>query len=332
MKKQAFFLAAIFFVSVFYGCKGHKSPESPGEIAAGSTWLQATDSTDFPARNLHETVVFKDNIWVLGGEFHDDAWCSSDGINWTEKISTAPFGNRVGVCLAFNNKLWIISGNTQDPAWEKADSWSSEDGENWILESDDLGFSSRRWHSGVVFDNKMWIIGGYDYFGAAHNDVWSSSDGINWVQETSSANFPRRWGHESVVFDNKIWVIGGNVHGNPGGDAGGKPNYNDAWYSSDGKNWTLATDDAPFTARDRFSMAVYDGYMWVMGGLTFTTDPTSYLCDIWKSSDGVNWTQVTSCASFGKRYGHASVVFNNSIFVIAGKFESNVLNDVWFSF
>jgi hypothetical protein len=56
-----------------------------------------------------------------------------------------------------------------------------------------------------------------------------------WIQSASSAPWSGRYGHTSVVFDNKIWVIGGY---------NGNNLLNDIWYSSDGINWTLATNFA----------------------------------------------------------------------------------------
>ena len=77
----------------------------------------------------------------------------------------------------------------------------------WTRATASASFSKRRVHTSVVFDNKMWVIGGYDT--ANLNDVWYSSDGATWTQATPSASFYTRAYHTSAVFDNKMWVIGG---------------------------------------------------------------------------------------------------------------------------
>ena len=74
---------------------------------------------------------------------------------------------------------------------------------NWTRTTGNASWTRRYSFPSVVFDNKIWVMGG------DHNDVWYSSDGVNWVQATSSAPWSARRGHTSVVFDNKIWVIGG---------------------------------------------------------------------------------------------------------------------------
>lgn len=46
--------------------------------------------------------------------------------------------------------------------------------------------------------------------------------------------------------------------------------------------------------------------------------------DIWKSADGLNWTLVTDDAPFGKRSGHTTLIFNNHIYLIAGRINAEV--------
>ena len=91
----------------------------------------------------------------------------------------------------------------------------------WTQATASASFSTRRGHTSVVFNNKMWVIGGYT--GSSNlNDVWYSSDGATWTRATASASFSKRRHHTAVVFDNKMWVIGGY-------DNGGA-NLNDVWY------------------------------------------------------------------------------------------------------
>ena len=111
----------------------------------------------------------------------------------------------------------------------------------WSRATDSAGWSARTNHSSVVYDNKIWVIGGYDPTGFKR-DVWYSTDGVSWIQATDSAGWSPRMKHSSVVFDNKIWVIGGESNVRP-------YNRNDVWYSTDGVNWTQATDSAGWSRR-----------------------------------------------------------------------------------
>ncbi len=178
-------------------------------------------------------------------------------------------------------------------------------------------FIPRFRHTSVVFDNKLWIIGGSDTT-IQKNDVWSSNDGASWTQSMiPGVQFTPRAGHTSVVFDNKIWVIGGiDLFFN-----------NDVWYSSDGINWKIATPSAPtaqFSKRFSHASVVYDNKIWVIGG----RDSAGYRNDVWYSTDGANWTEATSNADFSPRADHAVTVFDDAIWVIGGD-DSDETNDVW---
>ncbi|MGI9548335.1 MAG: Kelch repeat-containing protein [Flavobacteriaceae bacterium] len=234
--------------------------------------------------------------------------------------------------------------------------------------TDDAGFSIRYGHSSVVFNNKMWVIGGNRGSGSGTNDVWSSDDGTNWTEVTANAAFSARFEHASVVFDNKIWVIGGRVNSSSSGER------NDVWYSGDGINWTQATANAAFAPRYIHEVLVYNGKMWLISGRTqnsqpvdeevwsssdgisweLETDTAGFCCrgasavvfnnkmwyiggfsdNVYSSTDGVNWTTENNQAEFDARANHSSVVYDNKIWVIGGTNASNTglkFNDVWYS-
>ncbi len=178
--------------------------------------------------------------------------------------------------------------------------------------TDNANFDTRASHTSVVFDNKLWVIGG-----SRKNDVWYSEDGITWSLATDTAPFSKRSGHTSVVFANKLWVIGGIDKNNI--------RKNDVWFSEDGISWSQATSAAPFSARYLHTSVVFDNKFWVIGG--FDGERKN---DVWFSTDGVNWSAATNAASFTGRQDHTSVVFDNKLWVIGG-FDNRRKNDVWSS-
>ena len=186
---------------------------------------------------------------------------------------------------------------------------------NGTLATATAAFSARSFHTSVVFDNKLWVIGGYDG-GSRKNDVWYSSDGLNWAQATAATPFSARSSHTSIMFDGKLWVIGGF-------DGGLR---NDVWYSGDGVTWTQATSAAPFSARSYHTSVVFDNKLWVIGGFDGGSDKN----DVWYSSDGVSWAQATAEAAFSIRFAHTSTVFDNKLWVIGGS-DVSPKNDVWHS-
>ena len=87
--------------------------------------------------------------------------------------------------VEFNGKLWVIGGfhasNGAINGGLLNDVWSSPDGVNWTEEvpnNSDESFTPRANHTTIVFDNKIWVIGGGG-INSRLNDVWSSSDGRN---------------------------------------------------------------------------------------------------------------------------------------------------------
>jgi hypothetical protein len=206
----------------------------------------------------------------------------------------------------------------------------------WTLATDSAGWSKRCGQGAVVFNNELWVMGGLDSVlssstkGHLFNDVWHSTDGTSWSLATDSAAWPRRVLPTCLVFGGKMWVIGGVT---PGASPGTVTLANDVWSSTDGTQWTKATDSAGWHPRVGQAGVVFDSLMWVMGGADSfgPSGPTQKVNDVWNSSDGVNWTQVTSSAGWSPRDGHAAVVFAGKMWVIGGEVSHGDSTDVWYS-
>lgn len=194
----------------------------------GINWEKAIDHANFTPRYSHTTVVFKDKIWLIGGEDGDsefnDVWSSSDGINWVKETENGNFLPRFShSSFVFQDKIWIIGGvNSEQGAGEGFlnDVWSSLDGKNWNEVIHNAPFSNRFGHTSKIYNEKIILVGGRPEESAFTNDIWVSSDGLNWIQQAENSNFPGRRNHSSLVFNDKLWIIGGtNVS-----------DLNDIWY------------------------------------------------------------------------------------------------------
>ena len=217
------------------------------------------------------------------------------------------------VALSATNSSGATAGLSPLSLIDAIDS-DSNDGSAWQLATDSAGWSARSSHTSVVFDNKLWVIGGYD--GSSKlNDVWYSTDGLSWAQAAARAGWSGRTVHTSVVFDDKLWVIGGY-------DGSHK---NDVWYSADGVNWTQATSSAGWSARYNHTSVVFNDKIWVLGGYG-----SGYRNDVWYSEDGLNWLQATSDAGWAGRDDHTNVVFDNKLWVLGG-WDGSRFEDVWYS-
>lgn len=234
--------------------------------------------------------------------------------------------------LVFQNKMWMLGGwnpNNELPTTNEV--WSSTDGSNWDFVC--AAPWQRRHDAGwLVYNNMLWIVGGDNNTGNYQNDVWSSVDGLNWVQVTDTVPWADRATQSVMVFNNLMWLMGGQtINLNPNIVTAGTA-YNDVYSSADGVSWKLVTPQAGWSPRGQIiGQVVYGGKMWIIGGGTY--DVRTYLNDVWSSSDGATWTQVTSAAPWAGRQFHNVAVFADKMWVVAGGTAASEggSTDVWYS-
>lgn len=308
--------------------------DNAGDTASSETWKFITPvGPPIPTPTL--------TAWSVDSATIQTQWNSQSGATGyalqSASDSSGPFSQiysgsdttYANTGLTNNQKVWYrvkATNATQTSDWSDtagAAAGQETAGQNWFEATAAAAFSDRDDHTSVVFNNKMWVIGGYN--GSTNlNDVWSSSDGVTWIQATSAAASSGR-NSSSVVFNNKMWLIGGWVDSYPWA-------LSNIWFTSDGITWTQATSTAAFNGRAGHTSVVFDNKMWVIGGGNGST----IFNDVWYSLDGIIWTQATAAAAFSSRSGHTSVVFDNKIWVIGGTNDfygcgGDRFNDVWYS-
>lgn len=166
-------------------------------------------------------------------------------------------------------------------------------------------FEARELHSLVVFNNKLWLIGGRDYNLNYFADVWRSDNGIDWKCVTKNANFGSRSNAYLCNFKNNIYLIGG---------ISGTGNFlNDVWRSDNGVDWSLVTGNADFSPRIA-NFINFNNEFYIIGGYTGIT----FKSEVWKSNNGKDWQLIKSNAAFGESVFNGVVVFKNKIWAIAG--------------
>lgn len=303
----------------------------------GTTLWHDSGTTDYSIPPGDYTVEFKSTIgWlkplnqpvvIVDGQTStlDVTYLPWQALYWNEITPDAGFYQRYDhASVVFKDQLWVFGGwNAGYGQGAMNDVWSSYDGNSWLRRTNEASFSARDGLAATVFNNKIWLSGGYDTHGNALNDVWSSVDGLTWDVATTSASFSGRYRHQMISFNGKLWIIGGaNRYGN---------SLNDVWSSYDGVTWVRATASANFSPRRRHTSFVFNDKMWVVAG---HSNQASFTSDVWCSSNGVNWTQVTAAADFPPRRGHTSVVYDNRMWVIGGytyDYYGNYYNDTWSS-
>jgi hypothetical protein len=195
--------------------------------ADGIHWSLASDKVPWAPRVLHHTLVFDGMIWVMGGQtlpqfapaeevFYSDVWCSADGVRWTQVTRAAPWSPRgmIGGSVVFDNSMWILGGGTYDTPDTPTrnfynDVWSSADGVHWQRHVELAPWEPRQYHEVAVFDDRMWVMEGYNASSGNRRDVWYSADGVNWYELADTPWAPR---HAASVFvyGDALWMVAGN--------------------------------------------------------------------------------------------------------------------------
>jgi len=204
---------------------------------------------------------------------------------------------------------------------------------NWIKVSDAAPWRERDSQGEFVYNDQLWILGGwFTSYEAPPRDVWRSPDGNNWTRVQEDAPWIHSDLSMGVVFKDKMWMMGGWYNGRlPGHSAG-----NEVWSSTDGAQWKQVTDHADWTPRLAAGIVTFKNKMWVLGGTEnyYFGDDNSLKNDVWYSSDGSHWELATSNAGWSPRAYHQAVVHDNKIWVLGGgNYVPNhhALNDVWCS-
>ena len=195
--------------------------------ADGAHWDCVNRDVAWGPRLLHYTFVLRDKIWILGGQtlpqfapaeerFYDDVWHTEDGVDWQRLEPREPCWTprgMIGGSAVFQDRVWILGGGTYDTPDRPDriyynDVWSSADGIDWHCHVETAPWAPRDYHEVAVFDDKLWLLEGFDGKGN-RNDVWYSSDGESWT-ELPDVPWAPRHAASVCVHRNALWVIAGN--------------------------------------------------------------------------------------------------------------------------
>jgi hypothetical protein len=181
----------------------------------GVTWTQASTGA-FIGRSMHSAVVNNGRLYVIGGQSRfngilHDVWSTADGVTWQQETAAAPFSPRTGAsAVSYNGRIFLIGGYTGGMSPVSNQVFSSADGANWIqVNGGNSSAPTRTGGASLVFDNRIWYLGGRDASMTQSNVVYYSTDGLYWAQ---AGTLPEgRSEAAGMVFDDKMWLIGGNL-------------------------------------------------------------------------------------------------------------------------
>lgn len=166
-------------------------------------------------------------------------------------------------------RLFLLGGQVAGAAIDEV--LASDDGVTWTL----VGHLPAPRDSGaaLVWNDRLYYLGGIDAGGASQDDVWASPDGAAW---TVVGALPYRAGSlGATVHAGALWIAGGYEAGS----------YAQVYRSTDGAAWTMI-GRLP-TARHELDLLSADGALIALGG----HDDAGYLTDVLASTDGAGWVR-----------------------------------------
>lgn len=270
--------ASVVFNNRMYVIQGTNAAvqSNIGASDDGITWDWAGGGVQAPtnARYGHKVCVFNKEIYLVGGydgsAYMNDCWRSGDGLNWTRLTNTvwSVGGRRSHELVVFDGRMFLIGGLSS--AGYHGDVWTSVDGTTWNLITTglDLPWTERYGHACCVFDNRIWLTGGYDFTAAVQSDVWATQNGIEWTRYELPADFAARVYHTMTVYDGKMVIIGGssNIQGTA---------LTDLYYSAVGTAWKRGIQTLPFSRYGHTTLD-FNGRLYVLAGSSTTYTATVY--------------------------------------------------------
>lgn len=319
----------------------------------GYKWVEVNSDASFAPRDGAGALVFDDRMWLLGGwnprdmvnfprTCNNEVWSSDDGRDWVlEKPNTFHnigktfnrysdwAGRHTAGYAVFNDRMWIVGGDANQGHYHN-DVWNSPDGKTWeyVNKQKPVPWGPRALHHTVVFDGRIWIMGGQTMpqFAEAEekyfNDIWTTRDGRIWERVIPDEPFwtPRGAIGGSAVLNGRMWIIGGARY--PVDNQSPAVRYNGVWSSSDGMKWECHTKSAPWKPRIYHDVAVFDEKLWLLEGGVEGAGNTN---EVWFSSDGESWKQLPG-TPWKPRHAASVFVFKNALWMVAG---NNMESDVW---
>lgn len=304
-----------------------------------SEWTMLTDEAPFGPRLAHRVVEKDNKFWLIGGYTsktpYNDVWVSTDLINWQLVIGNASWPARGHQeVIVYKDHFLLVGGASLDYQDRTvfSDVWRSKDGESWELVTDNATFGAISNHDLFIYDDEIHMLSmAQGDNGIPSSDVWKSKDGIKWDSHSRHNDIGARVGHRMVEHEGGIYLIGGRT----GVENASSSEYlNDIWYSTDGLQWEKVLDSADFSPRSDFELISFNGELWLFGGKSENVQgEVIQLIDIWKSSDGVKWSEQESNSTFQICNGFDINVLGQQLWMTSGarSWSDNCASQFWVS-
>ena len=302
----------IIAYTLIIGHSGCTRNPSASKVEPSYQWQKLADSGPWAKSYNFQMMTIQDTLWV----FHPEGiWFSTDAKNWTRSTLTNVIGNTAFLdYVFFQNKIFGIGhfeGNAEKYTLLPTIYFSS-DRMHWdSIENTNL--QKRYFYHPIVFDEKLWIIGG-EQDATIWADIIQSSDGIHWQIIKDKLPFGPVINSQFLVYKDKLWMYNDNV-----------------WVSENGLDWSeVSKSILPGQQIFGYAPVVFDDRMWLIA----CNRSGQFACQVVYSTDGINWAEQK--ALWTPRGGVAASVFKDAIIMTGGKYggtqqnpEFEYSNDIW---
>jgi Secretion system C-terminal sorting domain len=191
-------------------------------------WEKRNEACPFGNRSMYAAWSDGFTLYTMCGQVSDkkedgvfsDLWQSSDGgLTWQQSATNLPFAgqNLSGTVTVFNNRFYLVTGGEFDRSegslyrTVSSQVWVSDDkGSTWTRKPD-APFRPRQYANTIVFDEKIWVIGGSDTVGQNMRDVWYMTPDEAWHELGSTPWEERHASSVAVYNENKLVVACGHL-------------------------------------------------------------------------------------------------------------------------
>ncbi|HEY7884797.1 MAG TPA: Ig-like domain-containing protein, partial [Cellvibrionaceae bacterium] len=151
--------------------------------------------------------------------------------------------------------------------------------------------------------------------------------------EPAPIEIPFRWDHSLTAFNDRLWIIGGETESITQDDNSVERFYkNDIWSSEDGATWKLETENAEFSPRSDHTVLEFNNELYLFSGWVKVEGSWFRATrEVWKSSNGVNWEQLTVNNLPISSLSGDVTVFDGKFWAISSTFGDAPSNQIWSS-
>jgi hypothetical protein len=251
-----------------------------GSVIQGRfTWMNAMVQTYLPGSPTLNTLLYnrENNIFVTGDN-QGNIWVAdgSNLNNWNKANLPSDAFNSVKA-IAYGQGVFVASGDIAN-----CSTIYSIDGKNWSHPDQII---AQLKINDIIFANGMFVGVGNYAGGYGGTGIYYSVDGVTWNSQVLSGEATLR----AITYANNLFVA--------------VADQSTIWYSSDGKNWTIATG---LSGEANFNDITYANNTFVAVADEGT---------IWWSSDGKQWTIANEIPPDGPDITFTKVAFGAGQFV-----------------